>query len=158
MADQYQQYKRRHGGLLIQEGQQFTIVAAVYDTGVCPFADWLDASTARYNQGVQEVIDAPRDGLSEGLTKLAVYFRKFADHGKWNNTEQLNTLGDGFYEFKHVSSGIRVPFYYDEQNRRVIILTHGFVKKQQKEPYDGKPRAIEIRRLFEEWRRRSDGV
>jgi phage-related protein len=142
----------RHGGRLILEGRQFTIIAAVFKSGTCPFGEWLESQIAQYNGGAQEIIGKPRDSVSEGLSKLNGYFKRFADHGPWHNKQLLRTLGDDLYEFKHKSSGLRVPFYYDERNRRVIILTHGFIKKKQKEPHDGKKRAIEIRRLFEEWR------
>jgi phage-related protein len=67
----------------------------------------------------------------------------------------LNDLGEGFFEFKNVDTGLRVPFYYDSENRNVIVLTHYFEKKRDKTPQKELSRMKEIKEQFIRARRGS---
>jgi phage-related protein len=54
-------------------------------------------------------------------------------------------LRDGLYEFK--SFQIRMPFAYAKNERRLVLISHGFLKKKDKAP----PSEIErARRILKE--------
>lgn len=72
-------------------------------------------------------------------------FQIAADHAKFNNTEKFGDLGNGLYEFK--SFQIRMPFAYAGSERRLILVTHGFVKKKDK---TSKEEIVRPWRIFEE--------
>jgi phage-related protein len=86
------------------------------------------------------------DGLSvSDRTKLLALFARLADHGATHNPEKYGDLGNGLFEFK--SFKIRMPFAYAEQERGLVLITHGFLKKKDKTP----PAEIErARRILEE--------
>jgi hypothetical protein len=62
--------------------------------------------------------------------KLMALFQIAADHGNFHNPEKFGDLGDGLFEFK--SFQIRMPFAYAKTERRLILVTHGFIKKKNK--------------------------
>jgi phage-related protein len=64
--------------------------------------------------------------------KLEQLFRILGDQGKHNNKEKFGDLGDGLFEFK--SFQIRMPFVYAKNERGVVLVTHGFIKKSPKAP------------------------
>lgn len=94
-----------------------------------------------------------RDKVNKNYTTLGTYFEKFCNHGPWSNEHQIKHLGEGFYEFKKVDTGLRVPFYYDAINRNVIILTHYFEKKKQKTPQKELKKMKVLKKQFEEYRK-----
>ena len=77
--------------------------------------------------------------------KLDSLFRILGDHGKHTNEQKFGDLGDGLYEFK--SFQIRMPFAYAENERGLILITHGFRKKRDKAPPSEIARA---RRILDE--------
>ena len=64
--------------------------------------------------------------------KLMYLFSLLCDQGKHSNPQKFGDLGDGLYEFK--SFQIRMPFAYAENERGLILITHGFLKKRDKAP------------------------
>jgi len=64
--------------------------------------------------------------------KLQNLFRILGDLGKHNNDQKFGDLGDGLYEFK--SFQIRMPFSYAQNERELVLITHGFKKKKDKTP------------------------
>jgi phage-related protein len=64
--------------------------------------------------------------------KLDNLFRILGDHGKHTNHEKFGDLGDGLFEFK--SFQIRMPFAYAKNERGLVLITHGFIKKSPKAP------------------------
>ncbi len=52
-------------------------------------------------------------------------------HGLPKNKQKVNTLGNGLFEFKTVG-GLRLVWFWDAG--RIILCTHGFVKKRQTTP------------------------
>jgi phage-related protein len=73
------------------------------------------------------------DQLSKSdQAKLDSLFRILGDHGKHTNKEKFGDLEDGLFEFK--SFQIRMPFAYAKNERRVVLITHGFIKKSPKTP------------------------
>ncbi len=96
------------------EGSKFTIAYARERSGASP--------------GVQFF-----NGLSRSdQTKMLALFKYAADHADFRNTEKFGDLGNGLYEIK--SFQIRMPFAYAKNERRLILITHGFVKKSNKAP------------------------
>ena len=67
------------------------------------------------------------------------------DRGKFHNPEKFGDLGGGLFEFK--SFQIRMPFAYAKNERGLILITHGFVKKKDKTPKEELTRAW---RIYEE--------
>jgi phage-related protein len=64
--------------------------------------------------------------------KLINVFRILADHGVHSNPEKFGDLGDGLYEFK--SFQIRMPYAHAQNEKGLILITHGFNKKKDKTP------------------------
>jgi phage-related protein len=143
--------KWKYNGLLILEGKKFDIIAAVNDNGNCPFWDeFFLPLTESINNGSAEPTD------KAAFEKLRYYFEKFADQGSWANEEQLRRLnGTDFFEFK-VKQIHRVFFYYDSENKSVIILTHHITKKTDKTPAKEKERIKEIQDSFKRWRKKHE--
>jgi phage-related protein len=77
--------------------------------------------------------------------KLLALFRRLGDTGNFMNKQKFRELGDGLFEFK--SYQIRVLFAYCKVERAVVVLTHGFVKKQDGTPKEEIERA---KRIFAE--------
>jgi len=77
--------------------------------------------------------------------KMMALFQIAGDHGKFYNPEKFGDLGEGLYEFK--SFQIRMPFAYAKNERGLILVTHGFIKKKDKTPKEEIARAW---RIYEE--------
>lgn len=106
------------------QGAIFAIAFAREQNGGCPGCDFFD-------------------GLSPlDKAKLMALFQIAGDHGKFYNPEKFGDLGDGLYEFK--SFQIRMPFAYAKNERRLILITHGFFKKKDKTPKEEIERAWRI--------------
>jgi phage-related protein len=108
-------------------GAVFAIAFAREKSGACPACEFFDGLT---------LLDK---------AKLMALFQIAADHGKFHNPEKFGDLGDGLYEFK--SFQIRMPFAYSKNERGLILVTHGFIKKKDKTPKEEITRA---RRIYEE--------
>jgi phage-related protein len=145
----------KYGGYLLSEGDKFDIIAAVTESGKCPFMEYFNGLVDEFNKAVEKGSKIRRD-LKKNLTTLKGYFDKFTAEGPWNNPSQLKLLEDGFFEFK-VDTGLRVPFYYDSRNRSVIIITHYFEKKSQKTPAKELNRMKDIKARFERLRSQGGG-
>jgi hypothetical protein len=77
--------------------------------------------------------------------KLDHSFRLMADRGRIDNEEKFNRLEGGLFEFKEFQ--IRMPCAWDRQERGLLIITHGFIKKRNRAPSEEIQRAW---RIFEE--------
>lgn len=64
--------------------------------------------------------------------KLVNLFRILGDHGKHSNPEKFGDLGEGLYEFK--SFQVRMPFAYAKNEKGLVLISHGFIKKSPKTP------------------------
>lgn len=106
------------------QGSHFTIAFASEKSGACPASDFFDT-------------------LDEGeKAKLMALFRIAGDHAKFHNPEKFGELGPKLFEFK--SFQIRMPFAYAGNERRLILITHGFYKKRDKTPKEEIVRAWRI--------------
>lgn len=63
-------------------------------------------------------------------SKVLALLENFAKREQWTNTELVKSLEDGIFEFRPFPA--RILFFYDKG--RVIILTHGFIKKRDRTP------------------------
>lgn len=109
------------------QGAVFAIAFAREKSGACPACEFFDELS---------LLDK---------AKLMALFQIAGEHGKFHNPEKFGDLGDGLYEFK--SFQIRMPFAYAKNERGLILITHGFVKKKNKTPKEEITRAW---RIFEE--------
>ena len=67
----------------------------------------------------------------EEFAKLIKLLDHSCDHGLPKNKQKVNTLGDGLFEFKTIG-GLRLIWFWDAN--RIILCTHGFLKKRQTTP------------------------
>ena len=109
------------------QGAVFAIAFAREKSGACPACEFFDR-LARLDKA-----------------KLMALFRIAGDHRKFFNPEKFGDLGGGLFEFK--SFHIRMPFAYAKNERGLILITHGFIKKKVKAPKEEIARAW---RIYEE--------
>ena len=95
---------------------KFQLLAVCRDRGECLLLDFLN--------GLEADLANDRDKM------LGVLERSAINGPDKHNTEVSRPLGFGIYEFKR--GNLRVLWFYD--SGRVIVCTHGFVKKGQKTP------------------------
>lgn len=81
--------------------------------------------------------------------RIVSMIARTAEHGPPRDEEQCRALegdrAEGLFEFK-TRGGVRVFWFYDQD--RIIICTHGFIKKKQKTPPGEIERARLIRRRY----------
>ena len=110
--------------IIAYQGTLSSIAFAREKSGACPAFKFFDEL-------------APLD-----KAKLMALFRIAGDHGKFFNPERFGDLGGGLFEFK--SFHIRMPFAYAKNERGLILITHGFIKKKAKAPKEEIARAWRI--------------
>ena len=108
--------------VLIEEGARFNIYA------------W---GGEEYSQLIDFLEGLASDGNTDA-ERILYLIQRTAEHGIVKNKKQCREIGDEIYEFK-ASNGGRVLWFYDEG--RVIICSHGFVKKSQKDAQAGKTKS-----------------
>lgn len=111
---------------IVYPGAKFAITFAQEKNGDCPACQFFD-------------------GLSQLDQAKLMAFQIAGDHAKFHNPEKFGHLDDGLYEFK--SFQIRMPFAYAKTEQRMILITHGFIKKTNKAPKEEIARAW---RIYEE--------
>ena len=94
---------------------------------------------------VLEFLERLEKDSNSDAARLLYLFARTAEHRHPNNEQQCKHLDDGIWEFK-ASNGARVLWFYDEG--RIIVCTHGFVKKKQKTPPEEIRRAKRIRKKY----------
>jgi phage-related protein len=109
------------------QGAVFAIAFAREKSGACPACEFFD----------------PLSLLEKA--KLMALFRIAGDHGAFHNDQKFGDLKNGLFEFK--SGQIRMPFAYAKNERGLILITHGFIKKKDKTPKEEITRAW---RIYEE--------
>jgi phage-related protein len=83
------------------------------------------------NRPAEEFLTTVADDHPEEFAKLLSLLDHSCTHGLPKNKQKINTLGDGLFEFKTIG-GLRLVWFWDAH--RVILCTHGFVKKRQDTP------------------------
>lgn len=113
---------------LVTQGHQCRIYALTEESK-CLLADFL--------------ADVERD-LPNEFPKLVRLFDYAAEHLPPRNEEKCKLLQDGIYEFK--TTNLRVLWFWDEG--RMILCTHGFVKKSRKTPPGEIARALNMKASY----------
>lgn len=94
--------------------------------------------------GVREFLENLDEEESGKVIALFGYVRR---EGLPKDRRRCNILGDGVFELK--AGQIRLPFFYDPEHRKVIVLTHHFKKQSQNTPPREIRAAIQRRSLTE---------
>ncbi len=91
---------------------------------------------------VQEFIE----GLNEpDKQKVLALLQRSADNGPPKNKEKFNHLKDKIFEFKSYQMRLLCFFATD----KVILLTHGFIKKKDKTPREEIERAKSLKASYQ---------
>lgn len=114
---------------------KWTVLAVCTDRGDCPLLDFLTGLSG----------DLARDGR-----RLLALFERVAAEGPPRNVEVSHQLAEGIWEF--VQGRLRALWFYDE--RRLVIVTHGFVKRTRKTPSTEIERVVVQRTAYHRDRRR----
>jgi phage-related protein len=80
------------------------------------------------------------------FAKLTKLLDHSCDHGLPKNKQKVNTLGDGLFEFKTIG-GLRLIWFWDAN--RIILCTHGFLKKRQTTPPGEPATAAKWKKAYE---------
>ena len=92
-------------------GNFYTVELALTGNGRCPGKKFLNSLSKDDREKILRVI------------------KRLADAGKVANREQFKKIeGEDFFEFKN--SQIRMPCYFHAAGR--LIITHGFIKKEDR--------------------------
>ena len=117
----------------MKQGVRFSVYAWG-DAGYCELADFLEELERQSNP------DA---------TRISLLISRAAEQGPSPNEQHCRQLkgkhAEGLFEFK-APGGARVLWFYDAN--RIIICTHGFVKKKDKTPRSEIDRAQSIRQQY----------
>jgi phage-related protein len=97
----------------------------------CPAADFLSKAANRH---------------PDEFAKLTKLLDHSCAHGLPKNKQKINGLGDGLYEFKTMG-GLRLVWFWDAH--RVILCSHGFVKKRQSTPPSELETAFRWKKAYE---------
>jgi putative SOS response-associated peptidase YedK len=107
----------------IRIGPNAEIVAIVENNGKCPLQDFLEGLTG------------------SDRNKVFQLFLMFCQLGEIRNKEKFRKEDDPIWCFK--SYQVRIPcFFQPTASKRCLVLTHGFLKKQDKMPKAQIDRAI----------------
>lgn len=94
---------------------------------------------------LRTLADAPRDKIYYNLKKAA---------GGFIDSDLFKKLdgSDGIWEFRTLYNGLqyRLLAFWDEQEKRLVVATHGFVKKTWKVPSKEIARAVALRNKYYE--------
>jgi phage-related protein len=122
-----------YGGILLSRpitDTGFFIIAAIREGGKCPLVDWIEETTLKSKSEKSGIKNKNNDYIN--IYNLRKYFERISTVGIWKNENQIKHLLDNIYELKVIETGLRVFFSFDPKNRKVIILSHYFIKKKQK--------------------------
>jgi mRNA-degrading endonuclease RelE of RelBE toxin-antitoxin system len=79
--------------------------------------------------GVREFLDDLSGKDEEATVAMLEYV---SESGTPRNPQKCNAEGEGFFALK--PGRVRLIFFYDSEHRRVIVITHGYMKQGQKMP------------------------
>jgi phage-related protein len=86
------------------------------------------------------------DSSPDEYAKLTKLLDHSCDHGLPKNKQKVNTLGEGLFEFKTIG-GLRLIWFWDAN--RIILCTHGFLKKRQSTPQGELVAAAKWKKAYE---------
>src|SRR5437764_14726398 len=80
--------------------------------------------------GVTTFLEAVAD--ADDADAIDAMFEYVGKHGPPRIKSKCRRLADKIFELK--PGAVRLPFFYDEDRRATMIVTHGFMKQSQKTP------------------------
>lgn len=104
----------------------------------------LAACTSRGDCELLSFLDDMEGRMEKDAIRIMNLLDRTAKKGPSKRTEISHQIEDEVYEF--IQGRLRVLWFYDEG--RIVICTHGFVKKTKKTPRGEIARAREIRRRY----------
>lgn len=107
----------------------YTVYAACDARGECTLREFLDGLGA---------------DLEKDVDRILVLLERVAQQGPVRNDKISHKIDDDIWEF--IQGRLRVFYFYDEG--RVVVCTHGLVKKTQKTPKGEIATAIRIREQY----------
>jgi len=112
-------------------GDKCSICALGID-GRYPLLDFIDENEHKYERDVSEIIR---------------YMERLSEVGEIRNNTKFRSLGDGLYEIKSGTNGLRVTcFWY---KGKLLICGHCFKKGSQKTPKRHLRHALKLKSEFE---------
>ncbi len=72
-------------------------------------------------------------------------FKALGDLGQIKNKTKFNFEGDKLFAFKHEQ--VRFTCFFADKK---VIITHGFIKRQDKIPANEKAKALKLKKLYEQ--------
>lgn len=120
------------GRITAWAGQKLLIAYAREASGAAPGHHFFENELRKYDEANFKLNQA----------KLMNLFRLLGDQGKVHNPVKFGDLGGGLFEFKCFR--IRMPCAYARNERRLVLITHGFIKKRAKAPGEEIERAWRI--------------
>lgn len=99
--------------------------------GTAPLIEWLQ----RQGKKVQN--------------KCQAFIEHLAEHGRDVRRPQADILRDGIYELRPKRQGIQYRILYAFVGEQVVLLTHGFIKEDDKVDPAEINRAIEYKKKYE---------
>lgn len=88
-----------------------------------------------------EELDA---NMQKDRTRMLALLERVAEAGPPRNTDLSHKLDEGIWEF--IRGRLRVCWFFDEG--KVVVCTHGFVKKSQKTPKQQLQKANDRRKSY----------
>ncbi|MDY7093438.1 MAG: type II toxin-antitoxin system RelE/ParE family toxin [Acidobacteriota bacterium] len=117
--------------------ENWRVLAMCTERGDCPLLDFLTSLEGQ---------------LAKDGRRMLRLLARVASLGPPKNTEISHQLDPGVWEF--IQGRLRVLWFYDEG--KLVLCSHGFVKKQQKTPRAELERAKTMRRRYLEAKRRGN--
>lgn len=118
-------------------GGKWQILALCSHRGRCPLLEFLDQQEGT---------------LAKDARRMLKLLDTTADLGPPRNTDISHQLGPGLWEF--IQGRLRVLWFYDRG--RMVICSHGLIKKSRRIPRDEIARAWDSRRQYLRARRQND--
>lgn len=119
-----------------------------YKRGEALAIQFMDCGDKKYD--VLAFLDSLRRSGNKDYFQLIALLDRTAKHGVvWNEykTKRFKGSAAPLCEFK-ARGGARLIWFYDEQEKSLIICTHGFVKKRDDTPGAEIVRAQERRNIY----------
>lgn len=115
---------------------RWTVLALCSRRGDCPLLRFLAELEG----------DLERDGR-----RMLALLDRVSQHGPPRNVDVSHQVGDGIWEF--IQGRLRVLWFYD--SGRLVVCSHGFVKKSRKTPALELERARRCQQEYEQHRTRA---
>jgi len=103
----------------------WTLLAVCNERGDCPLLDFLYEGSTPTPFGFQ-----PRGPLAEQKIRMLARLAAVAETGPPHNAKICHQIEGDIWQIEH--GRVRLLWFYDEG--RVVILSHGFLKRSQKTP------------------------